>query len=80
MLLCGYAMKSYLLVASLLLGVLADVKFVSPLAGSTITSTTIYIAWEESGAAPLISDLGSYAISLCAGGNDPDDYVRQRTI
>jgi hypothetical protein len=60
--------------------VLADVKFTAPPAGSTITGTTISITWEESGVSPPISELASYQIFLCAGGNTATDYIPLTTL
>ena len=58
----------------------ADVKFTAPPAGSTITGTTISMTWEESGASPPISELASYQIFLCAGGNTATDYIPLTTL
>lgn len=59
---------------------LADVKFTAPPAGSTITGTTISITWEESGVSPPISELASYQIFLCAGGNTATDFIPLTTL
>jgi hypothetical protein len=63
------------LLATLVPFVSADVKFTSPAAGATVTGPTISISWEESGTSPHISDLASYQLFLCAGGNDASNYV-----
>jgi hypothetical protein len=60
--------------------VAADVKFTGPPAGATITGTTISISWEESGKSPPISELASYQIFLCAGGNTATDYIPLTTL
>lgn len=63
------------LVATLVPYVFGDVKFSSPAAGDTVTGPTISIAWDDSGTLPKISDLASYQLFLCAGGNDVTNYV-----
>jgi hypothetical protein len=65
------------LLATLVPFVFADVKFTSPAAGVTVTGPTISISWEESGTSPKISDLASYQLFLCAGGNDVSNYVNR---
>lgn len=64
------------LVAALAPSVLADVQFTSPAAGATVSGPTISISWQDSGTLPKISDLTSYQLFLCAGGNDATNYVR----
>ena len=64
------------LLATLVPYVLADVKFTSPAAGSSISGPSISISWEESGTTPKIADLASYQLFLCAGGNDETNFVR----
>jgi len=62
--------------ASLATLVTADVKFKSPKAGDTLTGgTTLEVEWEESNDKPLISDLTTYQLFLCAGGNDAASIV-----
>lgn len=73
-------LRSLLLLASLCSYVFADVKVVSPAAGASITGNTIDIEWEESGESPPITDFANYAIFLCAGGNDPSDFVPLATL
>ena len=61
-----------LLLLSSLLGrrALGDVEFTKPAGGASLTGgTTIQIEWKDSGNAPSISDLTSYQLFLCAGGN-----------
>ena len=56
---------------------IADVEFTSPSAGQTLQGgSTIKVAWKDSGTAPPISDLQSYQLFLCAGGNDANSIVR----
>lgn len=62
------------LLAALVPFVVADVKFMTPTPGSTITGTTISMSWEESGDSPPISELASYQVFLCAGGDTTADY------
>lgn len=68
------------LLVALIPCVVADVKFTGPPAGSTITGTTISMKWEESGDSPPISELASYQIFLCAGGNTATDYIPLTTL
>jgi hypothetical protein len=53
----------------------ADVKITSPAPGDIITGNSLTIEWEESGNSPPISDFASYAMFLCAGGNEDTNYV-----
>lgn len=55
--------------------VYADVKFTTPAAGASISGTTINVAWADSGVSPPLSDLETYQLFLCAGGNDPSTIV-----
>ena len=48
---------------------IAEPKFVSPVAGATISAGAITIAWEDGGNAPSISDLNSYQLLLFTGSN-----------
>ncbi|KAL9101003.1 MAG: hypothetical protein Q9163_003688 [Psora crenata] len=55
--------------------VLADIRFTSPAAGATIAGgRTLTIEWEDSGEDPPLSELTTYELFLCAGGNDPDSF------
>ena len=57
----------------------ADVQFTSPSAGATsVGGQLLQIAWKDSGTAPPISDLQSYQLFLCAGGNTAGSFVRTR--
>lgn len=50
---------------------IADVEFTSPAAGASVPGgTVITVQWKDSGDAPSISDLKSYQLFLCAGGNE----------
>jgi hypothetical protein len=68
------------LLAALVPYVFADVEFTTPAAGATIAGNSISIAWKESGVSPPITELASYQIFLCAGGNLATDYIPLATI
>lgn len=55
----------------------AGISFVSPKAGATLTAgTSIDVKWEEGGTGPKLTELLSYELFLCAGGQDgPDQAV-----
>ncbi|KZF21542.1 hypothetical protein L228DRAFT_248266 [Xylona heveae TC161] len=63
-----------LLAAFAPLAVLADIEFTSPAAGQTLQPGTITFTWKDSGDSPSISDLKSYQLFLCAGGNTDGTY------
>jgi len=66
-----------LLLTALLPSVYADVKFTSPAGGETFTGGgSIKIAWTDSEEAPSLSDLTTYQLFLCAGGNDNPTIVQ----
>lgn len=70
-------LRSLALFAATLPLVLGDVKFTSPAAGATLTGGgTISVEWSDSGTAPAVTDLSSYQLFLCAGGNDASNFVR----
>lgn len=70
-------LKLLTLLAALAPYVFADVEFTSPSAGATVAGgRTLTIEWKDSGDEPPISDLTSYELFLCAGGNDVDNFVR----
>ena len=73
-------LKCLVLLVALASFVTADVEFTGPAAGSTITGTTLSITWKESGTSPPISELASYQIFLCAGGNSATDYIPISTL
>ncbi|KAF2260706.1 hypothetical protein CC78DRAFT_472153 [Lojkania enalia] len=65
---------SFALVAALGL-VSADVQFTSPKAGAKITGgSAVVVEWKDSGDSPAISDLTTYQLFLCAGGDTEDTY------
>jgi hypothetical protein len=60
---------------------LADILFTSPSPGSVqANGAPLSISWVESGLSPLISELSSYQIFLCAGGNDPSGIIQLVTV
>lgn len=55
---------------------LADVKITSPAAGAKLTAgSSISVEWKDSGSQPPLSDLKTYTLFLCAGGNDAASFV-----
>lgn len=65
------------LVLSLLSFASADVEFTSPAAGTTLTGGgAITITWQDSGVAPPLSDLSTFSLYLCAGGNDESTIIQ----
>ncbi|KAJ9502585.1 Cell wall synthesis protein kre9 precursor [Exophiala xenobiotica] len=74
-------LRSLLLLATSLLSfTLADVLVTTPAAGATTASLTLAVEWEDSGNAPKISNLASYQLFLCAGGNDEANYIQLATL
>lgn len=54
----------------------ADVKFTTPApAAQLIAGSALSVGWIDSGSAPSVSDLASYQVFLCAGGNDASSFV-----
>lgn len=68
-------LRSSLALAAILSCAQADVKFTSPAAGASISGTSISIKWADSGSSPALSDLTTYSLFLCSGGNDPSKIV-----
>lgn len=55
----------------------ADVKITTPAPAAQLTAgSELSVGWVDSGSAPSISDLASFEIFLCAGGNDASNFVR----
>ena len=55
--------------------VFADVEFTSPAGGASVAGgKAIQVEWKDTKDPPLISDLQSFTLFLCTGGND--DPVR----
>ena len=56
---------------------IADVRFLTPNAGSTAEGGgALQVSWEDSGSDPALSDLTTYQLFLCAGGNDEASIVQ----
>lgn len=54
----------------------ADVEFTSPSAGATAEGgQLLQFAWKDSGTSPPISELQSFQVFLCAGGNEAGSFV-----
>ena len=54
----------------------ADVDITSPAAGATaVGGQLLQISWKDSGTSPSISELQSFQLFLCAGGNDAGSFV-----
>ena len=69
------------LLASVAPWALADVEFTSPAAGASVKGgSTISVQWKDSGSQPPLSDLKSYTLFLCAGGNDAASFVSTRDL
>jgi hypothetical protein len=72
-------LRACAVVAALAPAVLADVKFITPKAGSNVPVGTISVEWEDSGDSPSIDALKSYTLQLMLGGNGVNDAVRVPT-
>ncbi|MCJ1367005.1 hypothetical protein MMC16_006136 [Acarospora aff. strigata] len=69
------------LLAALTPSALADVKFTTPAAGASVPAGgTFAVEWKDSGTAPSVSDLASYQLFLCAGGNDAVNFIQLAPI
>lgn len=56
----------------------AGIEFTKPKAGDTLTAgTALGVQWQEGGDGPSLSDLTTYELFLCAGGNDAGTFVSQ---
>lgn len=63
-------------VAALAPVVSAGIKFTKPAAGATLDAgTAIEVAWQEGGTGPKLTELLTYELFLCIGGNDAADQV-----
>jgi hypothetical protein len=61
--------------------VFADVKFTSPAPGDIVAGGgALTVKWIESGDSPSISDLSTYQLFLCAGGNDDASSIQLEVI
>ncbi|KAL8925213.1 MAG: hypothetical protein Q9172_002318 [Xanthocarpia lactea] len=72
--------KSVLL-ATLLPAVFADIQFTNPAAGTTLAAgKPITARWKDSGDGTALTDLKTYTLFLCAGGNDADSFIELAPI
>ncbi|KAA6411533.1 MAG: beta-1 [Lasallia pustulata] len=70
-------MRPFALLAAAAPFAFADVKFTTPAPAAQLTAgSSLSLGWVDSGTAPSISDLASYQIFLCAGGNDANSYAQ----
>ncbi|CAF9917451.1 hypothetical protein IMSHALPRED_003584 [Imshaugia aleurites] len=59
----------------------ADVEFTSPAAGATaVGGQLLQISWKDSGTSPPISELQSFQLFLCAGGNDAGSFIQLTSL
>ncbi|KAL8968551.1 MAG: hypothetical protein Q9183_002408 [Haloplaca sp. 2 TL-2023] len=66
-----------LVLAALIPLTLADVQFTSPAAGTTLQADKPITAnWKDSGDGTALKDLETYALFLCAGGNDEASIIQ----
>jgi hypothetical protein len=57
--------------------VVADVHFLTPAAGDSVVGDgALSVTWEDSGTAPPLSELTTYQLFLCAGGNNDASIVQ----
>ncbi|KAI9815556.1 MAG: hypothetical protein M1827_002690 [Pycnora praestabilis] len=74
-------LRPFIFLAALAPLAVADVEFTTPAAGASVAGgTTISVAWKDSGSAPSVSDLTSYQLFLCAGGNDASNFIQLAPI
>ena len=65
-----------LAVCAALITLVHGITFVKPEAGDTLTADeVIEVEWKDGGSGPAMSDLLSFELFLCAGGNDVDTIV-----
>jgi hypothetical protein len=69
-------LRTLMLLATLLPFAFADVEFTSPSGGDSISGLKLDIEWKDSGDEPKISEMATYQMFLCAGGNDEGTYVK----
>ncbi len=68
--------RKLVLLATLSPFAFADVQFTSPAAGATLQAgKPIKAEWKDSGDGTALTDLKTYTLFLCAGGNDADNFV-----
>ena len=67
--------------AALIPYVSAGVEFTKPKAGAKLTAgTAIEVEWKDGGDGPKLSELLTYELFLCAGGNDATDQVSSEPL
>ncbi|KAL8806750.1 MAG: hypothetical protein Q9182_001148 [Xanthomendoza sp. 2 TL-2023] len=70
-----------LLVLTILQLTVANVQFTSPAAGTTLTAgKPITAKWKDSGDGTALTDLTTYTLFLCAGGNDDASFINLAPI
>ncbi|KAK4693390.1 hypothetical protein P7C71_g4002, partial [Lecanoromycetidae sp. Uapishka_2] len=73
--------RLFVLLAAVAPYTFADVEFTSPSAGATEAGGQVLkVEWKESGTSPPISDLQTYQLFLCAGGNDATSFIQLAPI
>lgn len=73
-------LRRLLLLAALSPFAFADVQFISPAPGATLQAgKPITAKWKDSGAGTALTDLNTYTLFLCAGGNDVESFVSSST-
>lgn len=56
------------------------IQFSKPVAGATLKAgEAIQVEWKDAGDGPPISDLKTFELFLCSGGNDPATIVSGQT-
>ncbi|KAI4205588.1 MAG: hypothetical protein LQ350_000367 [Teloschistes chrysophthalmus] len=59
----------------------ADIQFTSPAAGATLpVAKPITARWKDSGDGTALTDLATYTLFLCAGGNDAATILQVAAI
>ncbi|KAL8927568.1 MAG: hypothetical protein Q9208_002375 [Pyrenodesmia sp. 3 TL-2023] len=68
-------LNKLILLATLSSFALADVQFTSPAAGATLQAgKPIKAEWKDSGDGTPLTDLKTYTLFLCAGGNEAESF------
>ena len=69
-------LRLLLILASVAPYAFADVEITSPSAGATeVGGQLLQVSWKDSGTSPSISELQSFQLFLCAGGNAAGSFV-----
>lgn len=56
---------------------LADPEFTKPEAGSNVEGVSIDAVWKDSGDGVALTDLTTFQLALCFGGNDAGEFECQ---